>query len=108
MFEDILKVKKKEKNLEPLTFVHVDKEMPEWMSHFDKDFDAIIHGSYSDIYGNGNDKNDDDNEYSVYMIKDGKIVNHISWYYGWQLTPLENQDIEKAIKMIKEYKERKV
>jgi len=32
-------------------FVHITKDMPLWMQHFPSDVDAIIRGSYADLYG---------------------------------------------------------
>jgi hypothetical protein len=81
-----------------LTLVHVCKDMPSYQSHFESDFDAIVCGTYSQIYGG-----DDIDSYSLYKIKDGKIVNHISWYEENQLTELEGQDRERAEEMIEEY-----
>jgi len=82
----------------PYSFVHVCKEMPEYMSHFDSDFDAIVEGTYSQLYG-GTDIDD----YSIYQIKDGKIVNRISWYHENQLTLLPEQDYDKALEMAEAY-----
>lgn len=81
-----------------LTFVHVCKEMPTDMSHFDSDFDAIVEGTYSQLY---NDKDID--SYALYQIKDGKIWNRISWYKEDQLTALPDQDPVKAEEMIETY-----
>ena len=81
-----------------LTFVHVCKDMPAMMSHFESDFDAIVDGTYSQIYGG-----EDIFSYALFMIKDGKIVNRVSWYKEDQLTELETQDREKAEEMIEEY-----
>ena len=83
-----------------LTFVHVCKEMPEWMSHFESDFDAIVNGTYSQIYG-GNDID----SYSLFVLsKDGKkIINSISWYHEHQLTKLEKQNKELAEELIETY-----
>ena len=81
-----------------LTFVKVDDEMPEMMSHFDKGFIGIVDGTYSQLYG-GNDIN----SYGLYKVEDGKIVNRISWYYESQLTELEEQDRGKAEDMIEAY-----
>lgn len=81
-----------------LTFVHVSKEMPKCMAHFASDFDAIIDGTYSQLYGGSDIK-----QYSIFKIKDGKVVNSISWYYESQLTALDSQDREKAEDMIEEY-----
>ena len=81
-----------------LTFVHVCKEMPKEMSHFDSDFDAIVEGTYSQLC----DGKDVDS-YALYQIKDGKIVDNISWYKEDQLTALPNQDKGKAEEMIESY-----
>jgi hypothetical protein len=83
-----------------LSFVHVCKEMPSMMSHFESDFDAIVECTYAQKYGCNESSLKD---YSLYKIKDGKIVNNISWYYEHQLTLLPEQDTEKALKMISEY-----
>lgn len=81
-----------------LSFVHVCKDMPKQMSHFDSDFDAIIEGTYSQLYGGT-----DIDSYSIYMIKDGKVVNCIAWYKENQLTLLKKQDRKKAEEMIEEF-----
>lgn len=78
-----------------LTFVKVDDEMPQSMSHFDKGFIGIVDGTYSQIYGG--DKID---IYSLYKTEEGQVVNRISWYKEYQLTELKDQDREKAEEMI--------
>jgi hypothetical protein len=82
-----------------LSFVHVTKDMPTWMSHFDSDFDAIVEGTYSQMYGGK-----DVDSYSLFKIENGKIVNCISWYHEPQLTLLPEQDRDKAEAMIEEYR----
>jgi hypothetical protein len=81
-----------------LSFVHICKDMPNLMKHFDCDFDAIVNGTYSQIYGGKNIKN-----YSVYQIKEGRVVNKIAWYDENQLSLLPEQDRDKAEEMIEEY-----
>lgn len=81
-----------------LSFVRVCKEMPEYMSHFDSDFDAIVEGTYSQLHGGR-----DVDSYSLYKIQDGKIVDNISWYEEDQLTLLPDQDREKAEEMVEDY-----
>jgi hypothetical protein len=81
-----------------LSFVHVCKEMPEFMSHFESNFDAIVDGTYSQLFGGS-----DINSYSLYMIKNNKVVDNISWYEENQLLLLPNQDKDKAEGMIEEY-----
>jgi len=81
-----------------LTFVHVCEDMPETMKHFDSGFDAIIDGTYSQIYGGVNTY-----DYRVYKIENDKIVNRISWYKENQLTLPEIQNKEKAEEMIEDY-----
>jgi len=74
--------------------------MPDCMSHFDSDFDAIVEGTYSQLYG-GNDIK----QYSLYKLSaDGKkIVNNISWYYESQLTELPDQNRELMEEMVELY-----
>lgn len=81
-----------------LTFVKVDDEMPPEMSHFPSGFIGIVDGTYSQLYGGDNIKS-----YSLYEIKDNKIVNQHAWYYEDQITELKEQDREKAEEMIEEY-----
>jgi hypothetical protein len=81
-----------------LSFVHVCKEMPVDMQHFPYDFDAIIKGSYSQLYGGNNLES-----YSLYKIKDGKVSGESSWYRENQLTLLPSQNRYKAEKMIEVY-----
>jgi len=82
-----------------LLFVHVCKEMPSDMSHFDSDFDAIVEGTYAQLHGGR-----DVDSYSIYKIRGGRIVNTISWYEEYQLTSLEEQDKKLAKAMIKTYR----
>ena len=65
--------------------VHVAKEMPPSMAHFENDFDAIIIGSYSDLYGGSIQSP----SYSVLVCKDG---NEIAWYDEHQLTFIRHCD----------------
>jgi hypothetical protein len=81
-----------------LSFVYVTKDMPPWMSHFDSDFDAIVAGTYSQLYGGKNISS-----YSLFKIEGGKVVNNISWYDEYQLSLLPDQDKDKAESMIEEY-----
>jgi hypothetical protein len=81
-----------------LSFVHVCKDMPSEMRHFPSDFDAIVEGSYSQLYGGNNV-----NSYSLYQIENGMIINNVSWYKESQLTLLPIQDRDKAEEMIEKY-----
>ena len=81
-----------------LKFVRVCDEMPGNMKYFDSGFDAIVCGTYSQIYGGINTES-----YSLYKIDSGKVVNRISWYYEPQLTLLDEQDMDKAEQMIEDY-----
>ena len=81
-----------------LWFVSVCDEMPPHMSHFESGFDAIVCGTYSQIYGG-----DDIDSYSLYVIRDKKIVNCISWYKENQLTLLDRHSRDLAEEMIEEY-----
>lgn len=81
-----------------LSFVRVCDEMPPHMQYFDAGFDAIVNGTYSQLYG-------DDNitSYSLYKIENGKIVNQIAWYEEDQLSLMPEQDRDKAEEMIEKY-----
>ena len=73
--------------------VHVSKDMPIYMDHFEKDFDGIV-----DHYNN--------KEYSIAVIEDEKVVNSISWYEENQLTSVEEvtlENIVKGLQMIEDY-----
>lgn len=80
------------------SFVHVTDRLPESMKHFEKDFYAIVGGSYAQMYGG-----DDTKEYSLYLIKNNKVVNESSWYEEDQLTLLPIQDLRKAVDMVDAY-----
>lgn len=80
------------------TFVHVCKEMPEHMSHFESDFDAIIKGTSSQLDGGK-----DIEQYSVYRLKNNKIINEIAWYYESQLRALKKQNRLKAEELVEKY-----
>jgi len=81
-----------------LSFVHVTKDMPDYMGHFDSDFDAIVDGTYSQIYGGRGL-----GSYALYKIEEGKVVNRLSWYKESQLILLPVQDYEKAEGMVEIY-----
>lgn len=81
-----------------LSFVRVCDKMPPHMSHFEAGFDAIVEGTYSQLYGGS-----DITSYSLYKIENGKIVNQMSWYEENQLSLLPDQDRDKAEEMIEKY-----
>ncbi len=81
------------------SFVHVCKEMPSWMEHFPSDFDAIVMGTYSQLYGGTNVKS-----YCLYPLNNGKIYNQIAWYEESQLTQIENVDNLDAEELAEEYR----
>ena len=77
--------------------VKVADEMPEYMSHFPKGFEAIVEYTYGQKY----DGEDYDN-YSLIVLEKGKPINSIAWYYESQLTLL-NKDCKVGLKIIKDY-----
>lgn len=81
-----------------LQFVRVGKDSHPEKMYFPTDFDAIVKGTYSQLYGGGNIT-----DYSLYKIRNGKIVDNVSWYEESQLTALEQQDRDKAEGMVEEY-----
>ena len=82
-----------------MEFVHIEP-MSGSMSHFEGDCDAIIEASYFQQYGGGENQK---KSYGVYLIKDGKVVNNVSWYEEHQLTLLPIQDKLKALAMVEAY-----
>lgn len=81
-----------------LSFVHICKDMPEHKDHFGSDFDAIVDGTYSQMYGG-----DNIDSYAVYKLENGKIVDFVAWYHEEMLTLLPTQDRDLAEKLIEDY-----
>ena len=79
------------------SFVRVTREMPPHMSHFHSAFDAIVKGTYSQLYGGDNNK-----QYSLYIVENGKVVGNVSWYYEDQLTLL-SENVLDAVDMVETY-----
>ena len=80
------------------SFVRVCDDMPKHMNHFDKGFDAVVRGTYSQLYGG---KSID--QYSLYKIEKGKIVNSISWYEEGQLKELTDHNYGDSQEMVENY-----
>jgi hypothetical protein len=78
------------------SFVRVCDKMPVHMKHFPSGFDAIVGGTYSQLYGGHNIKS-----YNLYPIKNGKVVNSISWYQEEQLTTIKYKG--NAQEMVENY-----
>lgn len=73
--------------------VKVADEMPSYMSHFDKGFEAIVQYTYGQKFGGFNT-----NQYSlIYETKDGYFS--VAWYEEDQLT-LISDDTEQGMKII--------
>ena len=62
--------------------IHVVADLGLCMSHFTSDVDAIVIGSYSDLYGG-----DDTNSYALHL----KGRGHTSWYDENQIILIERQ-----------------
>ena len=78
--------------------VHVCKDMPSYMSHFESDFDAIVKYTYAQKYGGSNV-----DSYALAVLNAaGVVVNYISWYEENQLT-LISDDTEAGLKLIAQY-----
>lgn len=82
------------------TFVKVTGNMPPTMAHFDKGFIGIVCGTYSQAYGGK-----DIDSYCLYKLKDGKIVDRVSWYQEDQLTalPKAQQSRTRAENLVEAY-----
>lgn len=81
-----------------LSFVRVCDVMPPEMAHFEAGIDAIVEGTYSQLYGGSNVE-----DYALYILKKGKVVDQIAWYREDQLSLLPVQDRDKAEEMIEEF-----
>lgn len=79
--------------------VHICKNMPKSMFHFENNFDAIVEYTYAQKYGGNNI-----DSYSVIVLNDsGQPINSIAWYHENQLSLLDD-DIEVGKKIIEKYK----
>lgn len=76
--------------------VQVCKKMPSYMSHFKKDFRAIVLGSYASQYGG-----DNWDSLTLLDISDG---NQISWYERNQLTFIRHIGERTLLKTIESSK----
>jgi len=85
--------------------VHVGKDLPPNMSHFERDFDAIIVGSYVDQFGSQLMTLADDRNYKMYsvaILKDERIVNILAWYDESHLRLIDS-NIYEGILRLQEY-----
>lgn len=78
-------------------FVHC-VEYDRHFALFGAEFDAIVEYSYNEQYGG----RDEINDYSLFIIKNGKVVSNAAWYDEDQLTFVK-KDVMMAEKMIEEY-----
>lgn len=67
-------------------WVRADKDLGSSMSHFPADCEAIVIGSYDDLFGGG-----DRNSFTLHIKGRGRT----SWYYGEQLTLIETGRFDK-------------
>jgi hypothetical protein len=89
-----------EQRFKVLTKVYVTKDIPSYMSHFEKGFYGIIQGSYAQICDGK-----DITSYSVYQLdgKNGKIVNCTAWYDEDQLKKVADRDSYNPDELIEDY-----
>jgi hypothetical protein len=76
--------------------VHIKAELPACMSHFQKDQDAVVMGSYTELCLLDFDSDDCDS-YTVLLVGDG---NEVSWYHDDNLVFIRKVS-ESFIKKIK-------
>jgi len=87
--------------------VHVAKDMPPNMKHFENDYDAIIMGSYVDQFGSQLMTLADDRNYRLYSVakldEAGEhIVNTFAWY-DESLLKLLDPNIYEGILLLQQY-----
>ena len=79
--------------------VRIRDKMPDYMSHFDCDCEAIVVYTYAQAYGG-----DDIDSYSLLLLKeDGEPYNLVCWYEEYQLTLIDG-DIVKGLAILEKYK----
>lgn len=78
--------------------VHICKNMPREMDHFESDLDAIVDHTYAQQFGGNNV-----DSYALLLIdsEDGRL-SFAAWYKEDQLT-LVSDDIEAGLKLIDQY-----
>jgi len=78
--------------------VHVCKDMPSYMNHFESNFDAIVEYTYAQKYGGK-----DIDSYALIVLNDaGTPVNSVAWYEENQLSLL-NDDTKAGLDIIEQY-----
>lgn len=65
--------------------------------------EAIIEGSYAQRFPYYVERIDQFNDYSLYLLTDGKITGSIAWYNSDALIECEKQDRELAEQMIEKF-----
>lgn len=101
-----VRTKKPPKNQKflPGTFVDIDKEMPDFMSHFESAKPAMVQCTYAHAYG-GNDVE----SYSLLIRYAHDRWSEVSWYYESQLTAITDADrinqYKKEVELLEEEKE---
>lgn len=91
----------KRQKFERYSIVKVTDNLPVGMSHFYSGFTGIVRGTYGQLYGGG-----DTNQYSLYVLEDGKIVNTLSWYQEDQLTFVAKGSMD-TLKLVDKYLDQK-
>lgn len=72
------------------TLVRITANLPECMSHFDSDCEAIVDHTYHEAYGGGNVKS-----YSLLLLDESREpVQRVSWYEEDQLSLVEDKEWE--------------
>lgn len=79
--------------------VYIAKDMPYEMAHFPSGMNAIVKGTYGEIYG-GNEVD----LYSLILLdENNKPFTNLSWYKEKQLT-LISSDVESGRELITKYR----
>lgn len=77
--------------------VFITKDLPKFMSHFERGCEAIVDHSYSDQYGG-----DDVESFALLLLE--PYLYRVAWYKEDQLT-LVNSDRDAGERLLQKYKE---
>ena len=94
--------------------VKIIKKLPEYMKHFTANGEAIIVGSYADIFGGNSERIEVDENgcitlpyisYCLLLLKNNEGYDQQSWYPG-SVLKLMDENTKIGVKLLKKYEKR--